>query len=195
MLGAGAAVAATAAAVIVAWLHVVPGNTDVVRHGVSAYGVGRYAPWYRAQVVITGAGGLLLLAALIRYTTANPVGLTFLGAYAISRAAIARYPPDLEGQPPTRTGLVHALLAAISFASLAAAAPLIAISITPAEVGGHDTGIIALAGAVAVAALATFGAGLLPTLRAVFGLIERAFYATSLVWLVAIGIALAVAHS
>ncbi len=195
LLGGGAAVAAVAAAAIVAWLHVGPSDYDVVRHGVSAHGVGRRAPWYRAQVVITGAGALLLLAALIRGTSVSPVGLAFLVAYALSRVAIARYPTDLEGQPLTRTGTIHALLAAVSFASLAAAAPLIGMSLTAADVGGHDTAILALSVAVTVAGLATFGAGLLPRLRAGFGLIERAFYATSLGWLAALGMALAVGHA
>jgi len=188
-------VAAVAAAAIVAWLHLVPSDYDVVRHGVSAYGVGRRAPWYRAQVVITGAGGLLLLAALVRGTSASPAGLAFLAAYAVSRAAIARYPTDLEGQPMTRTGAIHALLAAVSFASLAAAAPLIAMSLTRAEVGGHDTAVQALSAAVAVSALATFGAGLIRQIRPAFGLIERAFYATSLGWLIVVGLALAVGRA
>ncbi len=195
LLGAGAAVAAVSAAVIVAWLHVATRAYDVVRHGVSAYGVGDHAPWYRAQVVMTGTSALLLVAALVRHTPASAASLTFLGAYAVSRVAIARYPTDLEGEPVTRTGAIHALLAAVSFASLAAAAPLVALSITAAEVGGHDPTLLAFSVAVTAAALATFSAGLLPAVRPVFGLVERAFYATSLVWLAAIGLALAAGHA
>jgi hypothetical protein len=95
-----------------------------VRNAVSEYGVGPYAKWYRAQATCAGIAAMLLDAALARAVDPAPRRvIVLLVVFALARFAITMYPMDLLGiAERTRTGVIHVLLAAIAFVSIAWAA-------------------------------------------------------------------------
>jgi hypothetical protein len=187
LLGGAAACCALLAIIVVAWLHLLPTGSNPVSEGVSAYGAGPFRIFYRVQVIATGVASLLLVAALAAAGGPDPPPLMVLALFGVSRIAIARYPTDLAGAPPTRAGLVHILLATVAFLSIAVAAPWLGSWIAGRS-DWRDVGPLAtaLGAVVAVSVAATFGAGLVPRLRRAFGLVERAVYATMLGWLLAI---------
>ncbi len=203
LLGVGAAIAVSAAAVTVAWLHTRRTSVDAARDGVSAYAVGRYGPQYRFQVVACGLSALVLAVALARLGPAPVGGLGLLVVYGLTRIAIAAFPTDLDG-PLTRTGQIHALLAAAAFIAIGIAAPTIGEFVvreadarvtTVLAVGATGSArtavLVALSAAVPLAVLATFGAGSTPRTRRVFGLVERLFYVASLSWLIVVAVLVA----
>jgi hypothetical protein len=83
---------------------------------------------------------------------------------------------DRDPPPFTREGRIHWLLAAIAFTSIAVGAANI-------DWSGAPDGLGTLGELVAVAAIATLVTRMVPPLRAVFGVAERALYVTSIAWL------------
>lgn len=187
LLGGAAACCVVLAIVVVAWLHLLPTGSNPVSEGVSAYGAGPFRILYRVQVIATGVASLLLVAALAAVGGPDAPPLMVLALFGASRIAIAGYPTDLAGEPPTKNGLVHILLATVAFLSIAVAAPWLGTWIAGRS-DWSDGGplMAALGAAVAVSVAATFGAGLVPRLRRAFGLVERAVYASMLGWLLAV---------
>jgi hypothetical protein len=181
-----------AAALLVA-LHLLPTGADPVRHGVSEYGIGRYAALYRMQVVASGVGALTLVGALLG-ETAQAVPLAFLALYGVARVLIARFPTDLA-LPMTRSGRIHALLAAAAFLALAVAAPwLSASAVAAADWPEARDGVLGLAIGVTMASLGSFAVAALPWTVRVYGVAQRAFYVLGFAWLIAVAVAVLVAR-
>lgn len=168
---AALALAATAAwALVLVDVHRRKTGYDPLRDAVSDYGVGAHRAWYRAQTACSALAAVCLLAALASGSSAPAWLLALLAVYAAARVAIPWYPTDLDRGRPTRTGLVHLLLAAVAFAAIAVAA------------GGapHHLAPRHLRRAVVLTAVAT---GLGVRLRfPYFGLVERLFYLATIVW-------------
>src|SRR4051794_22657506 len=194
-LAIAASVCFTGALVVLVRLHFVRTRLDPVRDAVSDYGVGEYHRHYQALVVLLGVGGALLTAGLARAGEAGNVGLAWLATYSASRIAIAGFMTDLPGRRVTGEGRIHAFLAAVAFTSIAFASSNITAALSD-ETGweGHIHGVLHLfARLVAVTAIATLVAYLVPALRArVFGVVERCLYAASFAWLLTMSIHLAV---
>jgi hypothetical protein len=194
-LAIAAAVAFAAALVVLVRTHFLATGRDPVRDAVSDYGVGPHHRNYRVMVVLLGLGGGLLTAGLARAGHAGNVGLAWLAAYSAARLAIAGFMTDLPGRPVTAEGRIHAFLAAVAFTSIAFASSDITAALSD-EAGweGHIHGALHLiARLVAITALATLVAVLVPTLRArVFGLVERLLYVAAFAWLFTASIHLAV---
>jgi hypothetical protein len=163
-----------AAAVLLARLHVVPTGLSAVRDAVSDYGTTPWHALYRAQAVALGAAGLALAIGLARDTDA--AGLVWLWLYGGSRIAIAGFMTDRDPPPFTTEGRIHWLLAAVAFTSIALAASNV-------NWPGAPDALRAIGWTVAATAIATLVTRVLPPLRAVFGLAERALYVTSIAWL------------
>jgi hypothetical protein len=194
LLGLIAVISTAAAAVLVIVLHLLPTDVDAVREGVSGYALGRWAPLYQLQVIGCGVAAALIVVGCCALGIGSVAGLVGLGAYAATRFAIVRYPTDPPGTVAlSRTGRMHALLAAVAFISLAVAAPTLGFALASSPPWDRiDAALIALSVAVPVTAAATFASGGLPAFRPLFGLVERTLYATGLSWLllVALGLAL-----
>jgi hypothetical protein len=172
-LAVAALVCFAAAAGILLRLHLLlPTGLSPVSAAISDYGATRFHRNYRVMVVALGLGGLLLATGLARETDAD--GVFWLWIYGVSRIAIAGFMIDRDPPPFTREGRIHWLLAAVAFTSIAFAASTIDWTGAPGVLGP-------LGSAVAASAVATLLATRVP---AVFGLVERLLYATSLAWLV-----------
>lgn len=194
ILSIGATACFIASALVLLRAHMLPTGLHWQIDAVSDYGAGAHHRYYRAMVLLLGAGGGLLLAALARDTQAGNVGLAFLGAYAAARLAIAFFMTDLPGRPPTPEGRVHLVLASIAFTSIAFASVDVtsALTDTPGWTGGVGGWLRFQASAVVVTAVLTLAAYVIPAARErVFGLVERCLYVASLAWLITTALHLA----
>ena len=148
-------------------------------------------------MIASGIAAVLLVVGLLALDLGSIVGLGVLLVYAVTRIVIVRYPTDPPGTSTlTASGRAHALLAAMSFLSLAGAAPITGLALAGTEPWDRAAPLLVAASiAVPVSVMATFGAGGWPRLRPYFGLVERMFYATGFAWLLLVGMGLAAAPS
>jgi hypothetical protein len=190
-LGVIAILAVSVQVVVLAGLHALPTGYHPVRDAISDYGVGRYRGYFWAQLV---AGALacafvaFALADLHPYVPTAVVALLLVNA--VARLVMPAFPTDQSGSRfGSVKGTVHMLLAFVAFGAVAAAATGLGglFSHYPAWHGVKELlvvlGWVVLAGAVATA-LALIG----PRLKRVFGLIERLFTLSVIVWLYVISI-------
>lgn len=175
LLGILAIVCFAAAIVLLLRLHFLRTGLVPVRDAVSDYGTTPFHAYYRSMVVALGLGALLLAIALARDTNAS--ALVWLWVYGISRILIAAFMTDRDPPPFTTEGRIHWLLAAAAFTAIALAASDIKWT--------GDPGILRPLGyAVAATAIGTLLTRVIVPLRAMFGLVERLLYATSIAWLI-----------
>lgn len=181
---------------IVIALHFLPTGYNPVQHAVSDYAIGKYHRLFRVRLWLNALGSLALAAALWIGLGTPPLsgtGLVLLALLAPVRVAITLFPTDIEGKPRTRAGIVHYLLAVLSFAFVY----IVLSDITPTlqaiqpwkQVQGPLTFLAAFALPALVAVVVTL---LLPYIRRIFGLCERLFLLTTSVWLTLVSILLAV---
>jgi hypothetical protein len=133
------------------------------------------------MVVLQGAGAILIAIGLGQQTDA--VDLVWLYVYGVVRLLISGFMTDREPdglRTLTFTGRMHMLLAGTAFASIAVAAAHIDWTGKPDVLGP-------LGWLVTVTAIATGTALVIPAIRrAALGVIERAFYAAAIAWLIVV---------
>lgn len=171
---------AASGAILIA-LHFLPTGLDPIRYAVSDYGWTAYHLGYRAMVVLQGAGAILIAVALGQETDAQALG--WLYVYGVVRILISRFMTDREPEGMlslTRTGRIHMLLAGTAFAAIAVAASHLDWTGKPDVLGPLGWLVTATAIATATALVVE------PIRRAALGLIERLFYAASIVWLLVV---------
>jgi hypothetical protein len=185
-IASAAALLALMAAMFVIVLHLVPTDVDPLVDGVSAYALSPFGYLYRIQVVATGLAALLLAVALLASELTPGFGVAALALFGASRILIARYPTDPGGTTSfSHPGRLHVVLAAITFVTIAVAAPSITgpLAVSPSW-PGPATGLTALAWTTTIFALGTFATSTTPRTKRVFGLVERVAYGGMLAWLV-----------
>jgi hypothetical protein len=172
-------------------LHVFPTKYDPVHDAISDYGVGDYHRYFWAQLV---AGALACISVAVALTGLHPyvptLVVTLLLANAAARLLMPAFPTDQSGNRfETARGTIHMVLAVVAFAAVAAAATGLS------GLFGHyptwhsaksllvTIGWVVLVGAIACA-LGLVG----PRLKAIFGLIERFFTLSVIVWIYIISI-------
>src|SRR5436853_1105061 len=189
VLAALAAAAVAAGTVALVWVNFLPTGQRPMVDAVSDYGASRYRLFYRTTVIALGLGALLLLVALAHGTDIAEGGLIWLGAYGVTRIAIAFFPTDLEGETATVTGRIHLLLAAIAFTAIAFAAVALC-SALGSEPGWGATALLdKLRWAVVVTAVGTgVTRVVLPLRHTVFGLVERLLYAAMIAFLLTVAV-------
>jgi hypothetical protein len=171
-----------AAALVVVRLHTLPTGIDPRRDAVSDYGATPFHRYYRAMVVMLGAGAACLAVALHRTGDVRASGLVWLWIFAASRILIAGFMTVRPGRRVTVEAQIHWLLAAAAFISIAFAATTISADL---DVGNT------LAKIVVASAVATLLTRAVPQLRSVFGLVERILYVAFLAWLLVVASSLA----
>src|SRR4051794_30164293 len=188
ILAALAVAAFAARAVSLLWGDFLPPRPPPKGDAGGDYRANPYRFFYRVTVISLGAGALLLLIALAHGTGVSEGGLIWLGAYGVTRIAIAFFPTDLGGETVTTTGQIHLLLAAIAFTAIAFAAA----DLTPAlrdEPGWGATRLLdVLHWAVIVTAIGTGVTRVVLPLRRVFGLVERLLYAATIAFLLVVAV-------
>jgi len=177
------------AALLLVALHLLPTGADPVRHGVSEYGIGPFASLYRAQAIASGVGAIALADALLG-TSVDTGPLICLVLFGAARVLIAGFPTDRD-LPMTRTGQIHAVLAAVAFLALAVVAPWLSASpFAAAAWPAARVGVLGLAVVVTATSLGSFAVASLPAAVRAYGLAQRAFYLAGFAWLIAIAMLL-----
>lgn len=191
--GVIALVAVALQAVLLVTLHVLPTKYDPVHDAISDYGVGAYRGYFWAQL---GAGGSACIALAVSLGSLDPyvptLAVVMLVANGAARFLMPAFPTDQSGSRfQTVRGSIHMLLAIAAFGGVAAAATSLGGLFDhypewQSVKGLIDTlGWVVLAGAIACAL-----ALVAPRLKRIFGLIERFFTASVIVWLSVISIEL-----
>jgi hypothetical protein len=185
-LAVGAAACLIAAALVLVRMELLRGAPPWLTAPLSEHAAGRRGLYYRALVVLSGAGTALLVVVLDRDGHASTRGLVFLGVFAAARIAIAAVPADRPGREPTRRGQAHIGLAAAAFTSIAYGAA--DVTGTLVDTGNWSGGVAGplrfMASAIIGLAVLTAAAYLVPWLRErLFGGAERLLVAASLAWL------------
>ncbi len=189
---AALATATWACALVV--LHALPTGYDPVTDAVSDYGVGRYRVGYWLQVSAAGVAGLALAVALATSKPAKPsLVVAMLVVFAAARLAIPAFPTD-QGANRFQTvkGAGHMLLAVTAFAAITVAAMNLRGTLRDEPAWHGAEGLVVNIPWIMLGAVVATGLALRrPRLRAIFGLLERLFYLSTLAWFFVISIELA----
>ncbi len=167
-------------------LHFLPTGYSPLYNTISDYSVGRFSGIARMSTAVNSAGILLLLGALVFIIGVPPLtsnGLIWLGILALTRLAMVVFITDLSGQKRTLKGIVHVILAVISFVAGVSAIGTLTGSISLFFAGNSVYPFLKILAEVSTPILVVLLITLLPFLRRIFGLIERLFLLTINVWL------------
>jgi hypothetical protein len=175
-------------AVVVAsltFLHVEPTGLSPVRSAVSQYGITSFRTGYRVATIGFAVAGIALAVGIDRVARGggkNAV-VVLLFVFALSRAAISWFPMDAPGTEPSQVGRTHGMLAFVAFVSAALAAFRLAGVLSKAQHWHSLATVSAVLGwAMVVCLVALALSRSFPAMKARFGMIERGFYLSAIVW-------------
>jgi hypothetical protein len=184
--GVVALVAVALQAVLLVTLHVLPTKYDPVHDAISDYGVGEYRGYFWAQLV---AGGSACIALALSLGSLHPyvprLAVVMLVANGAARFLMPAFPTDQAGSRfQTARGTAHMVLAIVAFGGVAAAATSLGgLPDHYAEWQSARSLIDTLGWVVLVGAIGCALALVGPRLKRIFGLIERLFTASAIVWI------------
>jgi hypothetical protein len=197
-LGIAAAVATAGQAGALVVLHLLPTGYNPVRDAVSDYGVGPYRGWFWAQAIAGGLGALFLALGLNHLRPFHPTQVVVaLIVTAVVRFLIPFFATDQgESRFETAHGIVHMVLAVLAFGGLVWAATGLWSTLKHYPVWHDAKGLLTILpwvmlGTVIAVILALRG----PRLKPFFGLFERLFYVSSILWVMVVAIKLARVYS
>ncbi|WP_332880628.1 DUF998 domain-containing protein [Streptomyces sp. NBC_00564] len=176
-------------------LHVLPTGYHPIRHAVSDYAVGQYGWLFRVGLLVSSLGVLFLAIGLTLDPGAPPLAvsqLVFLYLVPAMRLGMALFRTDLEGEKLTPTGRLHYLFAIAAFAFTYAAISGMTPRLTSVSPWQSADGLLSALQWIALVSLVLLVVTLLPRLRTIFGLFERAFLVSTNLWFITVGICLAV---
>jgi hypothetical protein len=167
-------------------LHVLPTKYDPVHDAISDYGVGDYHRYFWAQLVV---GALACIALAIALTGLHPyvptLVIVLLLANASARLLMPAFPTDQSGNRfETVRGTIHMVLAVVAFGAVAAAATGLGGLFSHYETWRSAKSLLVTIGWVVLAGAVACALGLVgPRLKPLFGLIERFFTLSVIVWI------------
>ena len=175
-------------------LHVLPTDYTLLRNPISDYATGSYRTLMMIGFLVLGVGVLVLDVAFGFGLGAGKriaVGVFGIGVFGLSRFLVAFLPSDVDDAERTTAGRLHTLFTALGCIAIV----LATIVLTPVFERVYEKAKGAsVVGPLRYLELAVviFGVVLLITraraLRSVFGLIERLFYLSGLLWLFILGL-------
>jgi len=186
-------VAVSAQLVLLVALHVLPTKYDPVHDAISDYGVGDYHRYFWAQLV---AGALACTSVAVALIGLHPyvptLVVVLLFANAAARLLMPAFPTDQSGNRfETVRGTIHMVLAIVAFAAVAAAATGLGGLFSHYSAWHSAKGLFVTLGWVVLAGAVACALGLVgPRLKPVFGLIERFFTLSVIIWIYIISIEL-----
>ena len=117
-------IATAVSLVTLAALHVLPTQLSPLSAPVSQYGISRYRLGYRVLTVSMGIAALAAAAGVAATfpNSGRAESVALLAVFGVCRLVISWFPMDAPGtRPPTSTGLIHVLLALVTFVTAALA--------------------------------------------------------------------------
>lgn len=191
-IAAGTATACYALAlVLLVALHMVEKQRNPFSTAVSDYGTGKAAWLFR----IYGIAGIIGAAALSRAMLDYPgavfprLAIYCLGALAVVRLGVFAFKTDEGAFGRTREGVIHLVFAVLTF-TLAYEVVSFGGQTALAITSGILNGAFAALGWIVPVSLALVVATMLPRWRALFGLAERAFLVSTLLWFLLLAVRL-----
>ncbi|MGB7957944.1 MAG: DUF998 domain-containing protein [Minisyncoccia bacterium] len=165
-------------------LHFLPNRYNPIKNTVSDYAIapsGKPHAYLAVAMPLMGAISSLSLAIAIvaGINTASISVILFLLIASIFRFLLVLFPTDITGQPATKIGRIHLAFAVVAFAGIAFAAG-----------NFHMTAVDETVGRAVIFAAILLLFGFLPPLKKIFGLLERIFLLSSVIWLVVAGLEL-----
>ncbi len=165
-------------------LHIVERQRSPVGVAVSDYGAGKAAWLFK----IYGAAGIIGAAALCRAMLDYP-GAEFpkwaaycLGALAVLRLGVLAFKADEGSFGRTRAGFIHLVFAIVTFTLAYEVVSIGGPTALAITAGPLNAALSALGWIVPVSLALVVMTMALPRLRAFFGLAERAFLVSTLLW-------------
>lgn len=173
-------------------LHVQNPHYSIVKHAVSDYAVGPSGRLFALYNLI-GTLGALLVAYLL-FASKTPVFpphiITNMLLMVAARVGLLLFKTNLEGEKMTTTGRLHYLFAVLNFAF----AYMVIADATPILSSMTAAWVQSLLGAIKVIAAVSLGGvvvTLLKPLRPIFGIVERTFLLSVMVWFLCASLILA----
>jgi Protein of unknown function (DUF998) len=161
-------------------LHFLPNKFNPIKNTVSDYAAALSNKYYLVKIAtpLSAAISTFSLAFTIAVSnrTISTYVILFLVVSSICRLMLIFFPTDITGQTATKIGNLHLTFAMLSFAGIAFAAANFSV-----------TNIDKIVGQVVVYTAILLLIGFLPMFKKVFGLLERIFLASSIVWLIVVG--------
>jgi hypothetical protein len=185
-VSAGAALASTvSAATAFTTLEVLPTGLSSVADPTSQWALTAFLwgfRWFEVSLALAAfALAFSFLRALPRYRVSVVV---VLALFALGRSFVGWVNMDAPGAPATLTGEIHWGLGIVSFISSTVAMFLTARTLRRNAQNGHLRQFSLVMGWITSAAIVLmFGASRSPELAGYFGLFERAFYITTVIWI------------
>ncbi|HEV8064907.1 MAG TPA: DUF998 domain-containing protein [Acidimicrobiales bacterium] len=183
-------VAGTAASfVALVVLHVLPTGLSPLTNAVSQYGITPYRLGYRVQTIAMGIAAAAAAVGVSRLgLSGGSLVVALLALCGAARLAISWFPMDTPGAPLTETGRRHGLLALAAFGGVTLAALRLGTDVGRshfwAQAGAPITGL----GIAMLILLVSMGAvRRSQSAHRFFGLVERAFYAGTIAFLLVVG--------
>lgn len=161
-------------------LHFLPNKFNPVTNTVSDYEARLSSKYYfvKAGTPLAGALSSLSLAVVLvtNIRIASMSVVLLLTISSICRFLLILFPTDITGRPATKIGRMHLIFAVTSFTCIAFAAGNFQMTVLDKILG--QTVVI-----TAILLLL----GFLPQLKRIFGLLERIYLFSSIVWLIVVG--------
>ena len=190
---AGAALAMTvSAATAFTTLELLPTGLSSVANPTSQWALTPFLwgfRWFEVSLALAAfALAFSFFQALPRHRISMVVMLTL---FALGRSFVGWVNMDAPGAPATLTGEIHWGLGIVSFISSAMAMFLTARSLRRNAQPGYLRHFCSVMGWITSAAIVLmFGASRSPELAGYFGLFERAFYITTIIWIGTVSVTL-----
>jgi Protein of unknown function (DUF998) len=164
-------------------LHFVKSHYSILKHAVSDYAVGSTAKLFQSYVWL-GTVGALVLTVLFYYAR-QPKFPALIALWTLlmvgSRIGVSVFKTDLEGQTRTREGRIHYVFAILTFA-FAYTAIENATPIFIADDATFPSSLLGILRYIAMISLIGVVVTMFKPLRRFFGVIERVFLLSTLVW-------------
>jgi len=189
--GVIALIAVSAQLAVLVALHVLPTKYDPVRDAISDYGVGDYRRYFWAQLM---AGALACACVAVALTGLQPyvptIVVVLLLANAAARLLMPAFPTDQNGNRfETVKGTIHMVLAVVAFGAVAAAATGLGGLFSHYSAWHTGKSLLVTVGWVVLGGAIACALGLVgPRLKPIFGLIERIFTLSVIVWIYVLSI-------
>jgi hypothetical protein len=173
-------------------LHLLPTGLSPRRNAVSQYGITRFRGLYRAQTISMAVAALAAAVGLgDNGLKGGSLAVALLGVCGLTRGAISWFPMDEPGAAHTETGRRHGLLAIVAFGSATIAAIHLGGTLGRDDLWGGAGGAIFATGVAMLAFLIGMGAARRQSgVSGSFGLIERGYYLSTIVFFSIVGIEL-----
>lgn len=161
-------------------LHFLLNKFNPIKNTVSDYAAGLPGKYRLVKAVMPVFGALSTLSlAIVMATgiqTVSTYVVLFLVISSICRFLIIFFPTDITGQPATNIGRLHLTFVMIAFAGIAFTAS-----------NFYITDVDKVIGQIVTVASILLLLGFLPMFKKIFGLLERIFLSSSILWLIILG--------